>query len=220
MVGDEHSGFADIDQVVWVQAVLAIDIDAYDDVWVLDSDNVIHEFIKSTGYTEKVVSSFDIDVVTDDTFTGYVYDFVINFYNEAFYFFTNDPGKGSIWRIECDGTYYSVIELNPNPVVNVLAQASTNDTADIAIDNLDAAGNPLTGLQDSQIVLAGGTDDMFFYTSFTRINAKLGNVVALPPYDGWGASCLAFDQLGNKCLAWTSDSGTWTNEWTPNSTWY
>ena len=201
--------------------IQAIDIDAYDDVWVLDKDNVMHRYAKATGYAESMARQFDLDSVTSGAFTGFVFDFVINFHNEAFYILTNATGKGVLWRFECDGTYNQFISGNPNPFIDVLEHATENDVADIGIDNLNIGGSVLDGAQDSQIVVVGGYFSTYWYSMISRIDSELGQHAASTINFGDGLTNVFFNQRTNTLWGWQSNalSDSFTEEWNPPSDW-
>jgi hypothetical protein len=208
--------------------IAAVEVDENDDVWVLDVDNVMHKYIKSNGYTESASAGFNLDVTTGGVFTNDVYDFVIDFYNEAFFILTenNDVTKVNLWRIECDGQHLSDINGNPNPFMDVLGplmQPLTN-TADIAIDNLDSFGEILSGEQDSQIVVTGNylhTIDLGGYGMVARIDSELNQHEEYLASLGFGLSCFSFDQVQNIGWGWAGESWSdlWLQHWTVPSGW-
>jgi hypothetical protein len=190
--------------------IWAIDTDANDDIWVLDEDLYVHHFVNNgDSYTEHAETSFDILQTVPD-FEGVVYDFVIDFYNEALYILTNGSAYGMLYRIECDGEYKNPIEGSPNPLVGVWDH-SVNDRADIIIDNLNSSGNVLQGEQDAQIVCFGNLPGNQFPPNsegaskigVTRVDAALGSVVRYEflggTYYGYGACAAAINQRTNAC---------------------
>ncbi len=210
------------EQIVNVGTTIqAIDIDAYDDIWVLDTDNVMHRYDKTNGYTESMARQFDLDSATSGTFNGFVFDFVINFHNEAFFILTNETGKGVLWRFECDGTYNQLINGNSNPLVDVLEYATENDVADIGIDNLNIGGNVLDGAQDSQIVVVGGCLSTYWLTMISRIDSELNQHFTSAISMGDGLTNVFFNQRTNILWGWQSHeySDSFTEEWHPPSDW-
>jgi hypothetical protein len=202
--------------------IQAIEIDAYDDVWALDTDNVMHRYIKSDGYSEDVARQFDLDEVTSDMFAGLVFDFVINFHNEAFFIVTNETGKCVLWRFECDGFYDSDINGNPNPLIDVLPEATTSDVADIGIDNLDSSGDVLTGAQDSQIVVVGGVyEESSWDGLIARVDSELNQHLPLLSLPSYGLTNVFIDQRENVLWGWEGEmwSDSYTENWNPPSDW-
>jgi hypothetical protein len=204
--------------------IQAIDIDGYDNVWVLDEDNVMHWFVKSTGYTEDISRQFNLDSVTGGGFSGLVFDFVIDFHNECFYVLTNNSPKCDLWRFECDGTYSSTISGNANPLVGVL-NSDTQGIADIGIDNLDDSGSSLSGDQDSQIVVVGGyydEIDVGWVSMVSRVDSDLDQLLTVADTgisDGLGV--VMFNQRDNILTGiergrW---AGTWTEIWDTPAGW-
>jgi hypothetical protein len=192
--------------------IVAIDIDAYDDVWVLDQNNIMHRFEKSTNYTEDTTRQFDLVSATSGAFDDLVYDFVIDFYNEAFYVLTNGNSDCDLWRFECDGIYNADINGNANPKLHILSQ-DTQNVADISIDNLDSTGSVLTGDQDSQIVIVGGIYISYGWTSsVSRINADLGDLSQTQSSSGDGLTCAFFNQRSDEL--WGFERGMWADSWT------
>lgn len=188
--------------------IWAIETDAYNNIWVLDANRYMHHFINNgNSYTVDTDTSFDIDDSIPD-FSGIVYDIAIDYYNEAFYILTNGADDGILYRVECDGTFNTSVEGNPNPMLNVW-EYTNNDRADIVIDNLDSAGNILQGQQDAQILcVANIPGDHFGEQSWmaskigiTRVDAALGSAVLYTftgnDNVGYGASCSAINSRTN-----------------------
>jgi hypothetical protein len=205
--------------------ILAIDIDENDDIWALDINNVMHKYVKTSGYTEDITSQFDLDITSGGTFSGLVYDFIINFYNEAFFILTDGSLETDVWRFECDGQFNSLINGNPNPLENVLLE-DTSGIADIGIDNLNSSGAVLTGEQDSQIVVAGcyygvGRDSMI-----SRVDSELNVPLQLTSaYEvhADGLTNVFFDQRSNDLWGWERGfwSSTFTERWfAPAAEWH
>lgn len=233
IVTSAHDFFTVVDPAIGVTSeivvtvgtpIMAVDIDENDDVWVLDTDNAMHKYVKSSGYTELVAAGFDLDITTTGQFSGQVYDFVIDYYNEAFFILTDSSDRLDLWRIECDGVYNSLINGNVNPITDVLPATSypTYDisAADITIDNLNASGVILSGAQDSQIVIAASIDEnpvsdpYWYYTSVVaRVDSELDQNVA---YEGspfiTGGTCAAMNQRTNEL--WTMAGGVWGDGFT------
>ena len=195
----------DIDPMGSSRKVIAIETDWNDDVWLIDSDNYLHKYLAGENYTEDEDAGFDLTEVfpalpNPAAFQGQVFDLVANFYNRALFILTDHDPKGTLYRIECDGTYYPYYSgVNPNPVHNVLF-GSHNGCADIIIDNYDINVDQLRGPQDCQIIIAGGKFDGFgndyqgcLY--ITRINSQLSN----PRYSvrDYGTQCMAIDPIRN-----------------------
>jgi hypothetical protein len=217
-VVDPAIGVSSAQQVDVGAKIQAIDIDGYDDVWVIDVNNVMHKYTKTNGYTEDMARQFDLDVVSGSTFTGLVCDFAINFYNEAFFVLTLPTpvdlnAKGSLWRFECNGEYNSSVGGNPNPKVDIFS-VGTYGIADITIDNLDASGNQLTGAQDSQIVVVGGIYSSGWNSLVVRVDSELNAPLGLMSNDSNadGLTNVMFDQRLNEL--WGFERGIWADSWT------
>lgn len=177
--------------------VIAIETDSNDDAWVIDSDNYMHKYLAGENYNEDLSAGFDL-LESFPSFQGEVFDFAINFHNKSFYILTNHDPNGSLYRIECNGTYYpSYGGPNPNPWHGVLA-GPHNGIADITIDNYDYEKNILFGEQDCQLIVGGGNanfsppDESFF---LTRIDSRLSN----PHYSirKNGCQCMSIDQIND-----------------------
>ena len=210
------------EQIVDVGATIqAIDIDAYDDIWALDTNKAMHRYVKTNGYAEDMARQFNLDVTTSGAFDGLVFDFVINFHNEAFYILTNKTGKGVLWRFECDGAYNSDINGNPNPLIDVLEHATANDVADIGIDNLNIGGNVLDGAQDSQIVVVGGYLSTYWFSMISRIDSELNQHLTSTIGAGDGLTNVFFNQRTNILWGWQShgNSDSFTEEWDAPADW-
>lgn len=204
--------------------ILAIDIDENDDVWVLDVNNVMHKYTKTAGYTEDIPRQFDLDITSGGAFDGLVYDFVINYYNEAFFILTDGSSQTDIWRFECDGQYNSTIGGNPNPLVSILEQ-DTSGIADIGIDNLNSSGAVLTGEQDSQIIVVGGFYTTGWDTMISRVNSELNTSLKLTSASGIhadGFTNVFFDQRSNDLWGWQRGfwASTWTERWLAPAEWH
>ncbi len=182
--------------------VIAIDTDPNDDVWVIDSDNYMHKFVAGENYNENLSYGFDLTTAFppppgNSAFQGEVFDFVINFHNKSFYILTDHDPNGSLYRIECNGTYYpSYGGLNPNPWHGVLA-GPHNGLADITIDNYDYLADILFGQQDCQMIVGGGNENISGNNSFflTRIDSRLSN----PRYSirEHGCQCMSIDPIND-----------------------
>jgi hypothetical protein len=182
--------------------VIAIDTDPNDDVWVIDSDNCMHKFVAGENYNEDLSYGFDLIAAfppppDNSAFQGEIFDFVINFHNKSFYILTDHDPNGSLYRIECNGTYYpSYGGLNPNPWHGVLA-GPHNGLADITIDNYDYIADILFGQQDCQMIVGGGNENISGIDSFflTRIDSRLSN----PRYSirEHGCQCMSIDQIND-----------------------
>ena len=181
--------------------IIAIDIDSNDDVWLVDNENLVHKFISGENYEEDYSYLIDLEDAfpappASAAFDGEIFDFVINYHNKALYILTDSHPNGSLYRIECNGTYHAFYGGNPNPVHGVLV-GPHNGLADIVIDNHDYTGTVINGPQDCQMIVGGGNanvsgDDSFF---LTRINSQLSN----PRYSirKYGAQCMSIDPVNN-----------------------
>lgn len=199
--------------------IQAVELDANDDIWVIDVENVMHKFEYSAGtYTENTIRAFDMDI-NGSNMQGNVYDFVIDFYNEAFYILTDATDYGYLYRVECDGVFNASIEGNPNPLEDIWDDTGTG-RADIVIDNFDSAGNILTGDQDAQILCLSTVSlpPPYFPTTskngLTRVNAALDNAIyyqfAGGLYTGYGVMSVAMNGRSN--IIWVKDGVTYGNE--------
>ena len=195
----------DIDPVSDDLKVIAIETDWNDNVWMIDSDNYMHKYLVEENYKEDTVAGFDLNdafpaLPNPAAFQGEVFDFAIDFHNKALFILTDYGSKGTLYRIECDGTYYPTYgEINPNPVQSVLF-GPHNGLADIYIDNYDEYTDVLLGDQDSQILITGGRydgvgNDWMSCLFITRINSNLSN----PRYAirDYGSQCMAVDPVNN-----------------------
>lgn len=210
---DPAVGSSSADEVDVGAKIQAIEIDGYDDVWVLDEDSIMHRFVKSTGYTEDTSRQFNLESSTGGAFSDIVYDFVIDFHNECFYVLTDGSPECDLWRFECDGTYSSTINGNANPIVGVLA-LDTQGVADIGIDNLDDSGNILSGDQDSQIVIVGGIYDVGWESLISRVDSDLDQLVTDLGDDtgmGDGLGVVLFNQRDNALVG--IERGMWADSW-------
>ncbi|MFH1676757.1 MAG: hypothetical protein ABIC40_06995, partial [bacterium] len=184
--------------------IQAIDSDEYGKIWVLDIDNEMHCFEESgSTFVENTDHNFDMDD-NGSNMQGLVYDFAIDFYNECFYILTNATVNGYLYRVECDGTFNSTIDGNPNPLANIWIRKCT-DKADIIIDNFDSGGSILAGEQDAQILCVANIEMAYnIYASkieVTRVDAALGNDVRWlfegNQITGYGATCSAINGITN-----------------------
>ncbi|MFH1515644.1 MAG: hypothetical protein ABIG42_09320 [bacterium] len=177
--------------------VIAIDTDSNDDVWLIDSDNYLHKYLAGENYTEDLSSGFDLTdafppLPSPDAFQGEVFDFVINYHNKSLYILTDFHTNCSLYRIECNGTYYSSYGgLNPNPLHGVLV-GPHGGLADISIDNFNETRNILLGQQDCEMIIGGGNvdapgpDNLYL----TRLNAVMSNPRYLIRQNGCQAMAL------------------------------
>jgi len=212
------------------ERIQAVDIDAYGTIWIIDVENEMHCFEESgSTYVENTGRNFDMDD-NGSAMEGYVHDFVINYYNEAFYLLTNgDPG-GMLYRVECDGEFISSIDGNSNPAVGFW-DVDCNDRADIVIDNFDDDGEIHDGEQDAQIlcfaeiVPSGYTSEKI---GITRIDASLGNDIWYQfvggTYTAYGVQAAAINGITN--TMYTKSGGTFGNQrsvhiiYTPSGEWF
>ena len=197
----------DIDPIGNSKKVIAIETDWNDDVWLIDSDNYLHKYLAGENYAEDESAGFSLTgkfpaPPSTAAFRGQVFDLVASYYNRALFILTDYDSKGTLYRIECDGTYYPFYgdpPINPNPVHNVLF-GPHNGCADITIDNYDMDVKVLAGPQDCQMIVAGGKydgvgNDWQGCLYITRINSLLSNTrYAIRDY---GVQCMAIDQVNN-----------------------
>ncbi|HYE80247.1 MAG TPA: hypothetical protein VEI97_19905, partial [bacterium] len=102
-----------------------------------------------------------------DAATRNIHDFVIDYHNAAFFILAQSNeiptvtgnGNGYLYRIECDGTFSALTpQGNPNPLRLILNEAfQNNGTADITIDQHNAAGGLLGSAADVQMVVVSHT---------------------------------------------------------------
>lgn len=180
--------------------IIAIETDLEDNVWVIDSNNYMHKFLKDADYAEDPSEGFSlVDACPPSVFQGEVFDFVINFHNKAFYILTDHDAKGSLYRIECNADYISSFNggSSPNPLVGVLP-GPHNGLADIAIDNFNDLGDTLNGPQDCMLIIAGGNasiSPLDVSLFIARINSDLANkCISTRKY---GAQCITIDPIGD-----------------------
>jgi hypothetical protein len=198
--------------------IQSIDIDAYGTIWAIDLNNLMHCFeVSGNTYVENTSRNFDMDD-NGSNMQGYVFDFAINFYNEAFYILTNATENGYLYRVECDGTFQSPTGGNPNPVTGVWNQ-KCNDRADIVIDNFDSAGNIHDGEQDAQILCVANIEMSYNVWAskigISRFDAELGNKVWYlfegVSNVGYGACATAFNGITNEM--WTKCGPPYGNQY-------
>lgn len=202
------------EQIVNVGAIIqAVEIDENDDVWVIDIDNVIKMYDKSKNYELDYCHQYDLDVITSGLYWGQVYDFVINFHDDAFFILTNGSFRAQLWRIECDGSYNNNINGNPNPIIEVFPQHLTNEKADIGIDNLDSSGNILSGAQDLQLIIVGSHDNNVKNDGMVvRLDSQLSQIHTVYDTVSKGLINVAVNQRLNKL--WGFEAGIYSDSWT------
>lgn len=184
--------------------IMAVETDEYGNIWVMDTDNEMHCFVRDGDtYIENPAKFFDMDE-NGSNMEGLVYDFAIDFYNECFYILTNGVNSGMLYRVECDGEFNPVVEGNLNPLVGLWEEKVT-DKADIIIDNFDSSGNILDGGQDAQIICLAniemGYNPYAAKIGITRVDAALGNKIwyLFEGHDntGYGATCATVNGITN-----------------------
>lgn len=143
--------------------VMALCLGQNDDLYVIDRSHVLHHYPRLGGYVENVTAPFPmalgpiIGTATgpDNSSTNFkVCDLVQNWHNGAFYVLTVSgvgSANGRIHRIPCDGVGPTVSA--PFTVIDI---TSGSRNADIVIDQIDAAGNPIPE-GDVQFVVGGQT---------------------------------------------------------------
>ena len=191
--------------------IQAIETDEANNIWAILEGNTLvkirasdHSFVSSNRYELNDLAGEDLK---------YVFDFSINFYNDCFYVLTTADAKGSLFRFECDVTFQSVINGNPNPIRDVFEMVGTFDIielfgddalADIEIDNFSGQGydNILNGEQQCQIVLVanGLTIITQLTASRTIVDADLGIIVQGIDSSGYGTHAIAINPDGTNHL--------------------
>jgi hypothetical protein len=211
-------------QIVNVGAIIqAVEIDENDDVWVIDSNSILKMYDKSNNYELDYCRQFDLNDATSGGFSDfvYVYDFVINFHNDAFFILTNETLHGTLWRIECDGSYDSNINGHLNPMTDTLPQDITNGKADIGIDNLNWLGNPLTGAQDLQIIVVGTYYGTKNCGMVARVDSELDQILTVNSTASDGLINVAVNQITNEMWGFEAGiySDSYTESWSPPTDW-
>jgi len=138
------------------QKVVAMAIDQFDNVWVVDSTNTMRKYTGPAGgttYTEDTSVTFNLGTASGGVITGaQVEDFDIDFFNQAFFVLIRNGNAFNVWRFECNGTYSSSIQGGANPVINCFP-GEFPDRGDIVIDNYGTNMTVLAGPQDAQIIV-------------------------------------------------------------------
>ncbi|MCG3152848.1 MAG: hypothetical protein GEEBNDBF_02152 [bacterium] len=212
------------------QRVVAMAIDRYNNLWALDSTNTMRKYSGPAGgttYTEDTSATFSLGTASGGVIAGAVVeDFDINFYNEAFFVLVRGAGgQYNAWRFECDGTYQSSIQGNPNPAMN-LFPGETVDRGDIVIDNYGPNMSLLAGPQDAQIVITGdngyrevlNNDDGLIMTLTARMQKS---TVAIGE-DGAGRTSFLYAEnltVTTESLSTDDWCESWLEVWIPPDNW-
>lgn len=138
--------------------VVALSLDQNDNVYYIDTTNILHKLNKASAYSEDMSAPFPLDLKAapiniGPTTTWRVNDFAINFHNQAFFILSTNISSSvdpRVTRVECDGTMYtSMGATNPATFVGYYV----NGGHDIYIDQW-TTGAGLTNEADVQIVVA------------------------------------------------------------------
>jgi len=138
--------------------VVALTLDQNDNLYYVDTTNILHKLNKATAYSEVVSAPFPLDLkaapynIVPPTLR--VQDLMINFHNQAFFILTTSPTASGqdprLFRVECDGALY-VSTGSTNPVQ--FPGYDSNAGHDLYIDQWTTGGT-LTNEADVQIVVA------------------------------------------------------------------
>jgi len=185
--------------------IQAVCPDEYGKIWVFDENNVMHCYEESgSTYVENTGLSFDMDT-NGSAMEGLVFDFAIDYYNEAFYILTNASIYGYLYRVECNGAFLSSVEGNSNPMTDIWSQ-ECDDRADIFIDNHDSNGDIHDGEQDAQICAVANIhmpySTLASKIGITRVDAALGSEIWYlfegTQNVGYGATCASINDITNE----------------------
>ena len=163
---------------------IALALAANDDLFMIDSTHVLHHYDKLSGYTEDVSSPYPMNLGPaigmnvggdSDPTNIKVADFVQDWHNGAFYVLTvagTSANNGRLWRVPCDGSAPT-----SSAVWTVIDITSASRNLDLAIDQMDASGNPIPQ-GDVQLVVGGyggfhaAFDDMWIFNSDLQMTAS------------------------------------------------
>lgn len=158
------------------ERMVAIAVDAQDQVWGVDHQNRLHCFKPiPSGYQRDTSRTIDLPTALNLADPFFVCDFAINFHNGAFYFLIKPDdglsGAASVYRLECDGSLRASINGHANPLpVTIYELGGT-----LSIDNHSSTGAILDGQQDSQMLIGGYAEpyDLYVVTADLQITAQL-----------------------------------------------
>jgi len=143
--------------------IVALCLGQNDDLYAIDRSHVLHHYPRLSGYVENVTAPFPMNLGpiigtnsgADSSSTNRkVEDVVQNWHNGAFYVLTvagTSSANGRIHRIPCDGSAATV-----STAFTLVDIGSASRNGDIAIDQIDASGNPIAE-GDVQFVVGGQT---------------------------------------------------------------
>ncbi|MEO7993283.1 MAG: hypothetical protein ABI743_02700, partial [bacterium] len=211
--------------------VVAMAIDQFDNLWLIDAANTVRKFSGPAGgttYTEDTSVTFSLGSASGGGLTGnIVEDFDIDFFSQTFFVCVRQSASAvNVWRFECDGTYTSTVSGNPNPATNCFA-GDPVDRADIVIDNYGPNMSVLAGPQDAQIIVTGdngpgpetlahdGGDIITLTARMVKSSVELGE-------DGCGRTTFLYgvDQMITTESLSTDDwCEEWVEIWNPPAGW-
>ncbi|HYE79757.1 MAG TPA: hypothetical protein VEI97_17360, partial [bacterium] len=135
--------------------VVALALDQSNNVYMVDTNNVLHKYLRASSYAEDTTAPYPIDLKAAPlslTLTGSgagekkIHDFIVDWRTGSFFFLVQTqepataPGNGYIYRLDCDG-YHPTVNGNPNPYRMVLNNSTTQAIpADIFADQIDGSG--------------------------------------------------------------------------------
>jgi len=174
--------------------VVAMALDQSDNVYMIDTTNVLHKYTKTAAYAEDLTGGYPIDLKAAPynlTLTGSgagdrkVHDFILDWRTNSMYILTQSleaataPGNGYVLRIDCDLSVPATVAGNANPYRMILTDSTTQALpADITIDQLSTGNTVLPLKGSSQIIVTGQNtsaavnDYTFLDTNLTKIGGR------------------------------------------------
>lgn len=161
-----------------------------DDIYIVDTNNVLRHFIKASAYAEDVTAPFPVNLaptVGITTGTGVnmrrVDDLVYNWHNQAFYVLIQNNVNGNaagtiqngfLHRFNCDGTSFGP------PLawqINDSTRGAWESQGDILLDQFNTSGGALS-VADKQMLILGenrgaGQPDMWVVNSDLVITGSI-----------------------------------------------
>lgn len=181
--------------------VVAMALDQSDNVWMIDTNNILHKYLKTSAYAEDTSGGLPLDLKGAPynlTLSGAgatdcrIHDFLIDWRTNATLILyqtreaAGSPGNGYVLRLDCDLSKPATVAGNPNPLRFILSDSTTQSyPVDITIDQINTSGAAAPSLQTSQQILISGTTasaalpdwyiiDTNLFTRFSRDVAPFG----------------------------------------------